>query len=413
MTLRVPAAEHPLVSVLMVTYGGGEWPLRALRALAERTDPVFEVVAVDNASPDGTGNLLREEVEGASVILNEANRGLAAGLNQAAALASGRHLLLLNPDALVGVEWLPPLLQRLEEPGTVAAAPRLIDPDGTLQEAGQIVDAAGQTLPLGAGEDPASPAHRFPRVVEYGTGACLLVSRSDFDAVGGMDEEFAPAYCEDIDLGIRLSARGRVVYEPRSTVVHHGGVSADEGERHGMILRNRRVLLRKWGVRLAGRPELRDLDRYPHRTVALRDLGVPERLLVVAHELPDGPLADLLSELAEPLEVLVTVASAAGDERRAMRLAARGVEVVVAPGVRWFEDRRFHYSAVLTAGTDPALSGAAARTQPQAARLALPGLDDSAEAVHSFGPARAEAPVVRVDPEAGAGELLALLGRAA
>ncbi|HUG88499.1 MAG TPA: glycosyltransferase family 2 protein [Actinomycetota bacterium] len=413
MTIRVRPARDPLVSVLMVTYGGGEWPLRSLATLVERTDPVLEVVVIDNASLDGTGELVRQGIEGATVILNDSNRGLSAALNQAAALTSGRHLLLLNPDALVGEGWLPPLLERLEEAGTVAAVPRLLEPDGTVQEAGQIVDRMGQTLPVGAGSDGADPGHRFPRPVEYGTGACLVVRRADFDAVGGMDEDFRPAYCEDVDLGFRLSARGRVVYEPRSTVVHHGGVSASEGERHEMILRNRRVLLEKWGQRLAERPVLRDLEGHPHRPLALRDLGMIERLLVVTDDLPEGPLAELLGTLAEPLDMLVTVACRGGDAERALELAERGVEVVMAPPDGWFEERLFHYSGVLTAGTDARLVAGAARSQPQATRLAIPGLADGAEAVVAFGPASADAPVLRLDLDAGFEDLLALIGRAA
>ena len=414
MTVRVPPARHPLVSVLMVTYGGREWPLRALETLVERTEPIFEVVAIDNASPDGTGKLVREGVEGATVVLNDANRGLSAALNQGAGLSSGRHLLLLNPDALVGEGWLPPLLDRLEEEeGTVAAVPRLLEPDGAIQEAGQIVDSAGQTLPVGAGSDAADPRYRFPRSVEYGTGACLLVRRADFDAVGGMDEDFEPAYCEDVDLGFRLAARGRVVYEPRSTVVHHGGVSASEGARREMILRNRRVLLEKWGERLAERPELIELERYPHRPAVLRDLGLVDRLLVVTDELPDEPLAGILGTLAEPLEMLVTVASREGGADRALALAGRGVEVVVAPPGGWFEERLFHYSAVLTAGTDPELVAGAGRSQPQAVRLALPGLEGGAEAVVAFGPTNENVPVLRLDLEAGVEDLLALIGCAA
>lgn len=413
MTIGVPPARDPLVSVLMVTYGGREWPLRTLRTLVERTEPVLEVIVIDNASPDGTGELLREGIEGATVVLNDANRGLSAALNQAATPASGRHLLLLNPDALVGEGWLPPLLERLQEPRTVAAVPRLLEPNGRVQEAGQIVDRSGQTLPVGAGSDSADPSHRFPRAVEYGTGACVLVRRADFEAVGGMDEDFRPAYCEDIDLGFRLSARGRVVFEPRSSVVHHGGVSASDGERHEMILRNRRMLVEKWGQRLAERPELLELEHYPHRPSVLRDLGLIERLLVVTDDVPGDPLAGLLGTLAEPLDMLVTVVCPAGEADRALALAGRGVEVVVGPGDGWFEERRFHYSAVLRAGADPGLVAGAARSQPQAARLALPGLADGAEAVVAFAPARADVPVLRLDLDAGVEDLLALLGRAA
>src|SRR4029077_9572735 len=107
--IRIPPVDAPTVSVLMPVYGRWDWVQRALGALLEHTPPEFEVVAVDNASPDGTGDRLAAEVEGITLIRNDVNEGFGRAVNRAAAIARGEHLCILNTDALVTDGWLPPM----------------------------------------------------------------------------------------------------------------------------------------------------------------------------------------------------------------------------------------------------------------------------------------------------------------
>ena len=173
--LSVPRARDPLLSVVMVTYGGWDWPLRALEALREHTDVPFEAICVDNASWDGTGDLLEELVGGPIVIRNAENRGFAAAANQGARVARGRVFCFLNPDCLVTPGWLVPLLRALDRPRAGAAIPLFLDPDGLIDEAGSVVDCQGWTEAIGRGADPREPEHRFPRVIDYGSAACLVM----------------------------------------------------------------------------------------------------------------------------------------------------------------------------------------------------------------------------------------------
>ena len=178
--IRFPEVEGPLVSVVMVTHGN--WPLvrRALEALVERTDPVYELIVVDSASPDEAPQRLREEVEGANVVISEENLGFGGGSNLGAERARGRYVLFLNPDALVEPGWLEPLLEVLEdEPTTGAVVPMLLNPDGTIQEAGSVIDSVGWPLAFGRGESADTLAYRFRREIDYGSAACLLVRRDD------------------------------------------------------------------------------------------------------------------------------------------------------------------------------------------------------------------------------------------
>ena len=389
-----PPVERPLVSIVVVTYGGFDWVIGALQAVIENTEPCYEVIVVDNQSPDGTGPKLRDAVDGATVVLNDVNVGFGAGANQGALLAVGRHLFFLNSDAFVQPGWLPPLLAAVDDPEVAAAASCLVDPDGTLQEAGGLVGANGYAGQLGMGEDASLPEYRFRRQVDFASAAALLVRRGDFLAVGGFDPGFVLGYFEDVDLCLDLAQRGlRTVYEPASVVKHLRGGSTDPDEALRRAMASHAVFVCRWSDELDRRPPLAELDTYPHRLAAARDFLATDRLLVVSALWPDGPLTDLLGQLARlwPLAritLLVAGAAPSGDAPDA--LVAQGVEVVCAPDWEaWLPARRFHYSVVMVNGgalledVDRALR----RTQPQAARVQL--------AAFTAGPVDVEMAAVR------------------
>ena len=119
--LAFPGVDRPAVSVVMVTYGGWTWARRALEAVIENTEPCYEVIVVDNASPDETPLRLREDVEGAKVLFNSNNAGFAAGVDRGVCYATAPNLVLLNSDAMVQPGWLPPLLDVIESDRSAAA----------------------------------------------------------------------------------------------------------------------------------------------------------------------------------------------------------------------------------------------------------------------------------------------------
>jgi GT2 family glycosyltransferase len=364
--LCFPIVERPAVSIVMVTYNAADWARRALQALRERTEACYELIVVDNDSSDGTAELLRSELRQAILVLNERNRGFGSGNNQGAARARGRYLLFLNNDALVGPDWLPPLLERIESDERIGAVgPRLLNLDGSLQIAGALLSRSGSTLEHGYGEDADADAFRFPRIVDYLSGACLLVRRAAFDEVGGFDPVYELAYFEDADLCLSLGARGyRVVYEPRSTVTHVRGASPRGGIGSTLAPRNRSVFRRRWASLLATRP-LSPLQASPRRILAARDAPAQERILVL------GELPERLLESA--LLTRLTLIPDGDLGLQAERLVRAGVEI--AAGVddwsRWFEERRFHYDAVVVDHRAAEFEALIRRTQPQADRLPL------------------------------------------
>lgn len=147
-----------------------------------------------------------------------------------------------------------------------AAGPKLIFPDGSVQCAGTLVSRSGSTDCYGVGDLPGEGDHGVARVVDYLSGACLLLRRHAFEEVGGFDPAYGLAYFTDADLGLSLRARGyRSVYEPSSGATHlHRPHSARV---QALAQRNRALFERRWRRVLASRP-LSPITASPRRTRA-------------------------------------------------------------------------------------------------------------------------------------------------
>jgi GT2 family glycosyltransferase len=364
------------VAVVIVTRGAWTWTQRALAALHRHT-PDVEVVIVDNASQDDTPQRLRQAVEGVRVVANADNVGFARAANQGAELARGELVAFLNNDALVHDGWLAPLVEAVDRDARVAAAaPRLLNLDGSLQEAGALVARDGSTWSYGYGDDPDRPEYRFPRVVDYAAGACLLARRAALLECGGFADAYSPAYYEDVDLCFALAARGlRTVYEPRSLVTHARHGSGDVAQAHALSRRHRVTFLERWGDALEARPATLEPPR-PRAILGARDARALDRILVAGGDGRIDPLLRALAGLWPDARITALLEDADPAGARVAGLLALGVEAVAGldhPSA-WLLDRRFHYDAVIAGDTG---ADAPAATQPQALRLSLADLLDA------------------------------------
>jgi GT2 family glycosyltransferase len=243
--LRLPRAGRPPdVSILLVLHNQAELTFGCLESIAATVPGSgleVEVLVLDNASTDRTGDLL-DRVEGAACVVRSAwNRHFLHGVNELAGRAEGRHILLLNNDA----QLLPGALRAAvdvldDDPSVGAVGGRVILPDGTLQEAGSIVWNDGTCLGYGRGRDPDDPDFMFRRDVDYCSGAFLMTPRAVFDRLGRFDPRYAPAYYEETDYCLRLWQAGlRVVFEPAAAILHlEFGSSASSAEALALQRRN-------------------------------------------------------------------------------------------------------------------------------------------------------------------------------
>lgn len=252
---------RPPVSIVIPVWNKVEYTQRCLEKIIENTPAeLYEVIIVDNASTDGTPELLRCLEGDTQVVRNEKNEGFVVACNQGAAKARGKYVLFLNNDTAPQPGWLEALVATAEADARVGAVgSKLVYPDGNLQEAGGLIFSDGSGWNFGKGGDPRAPEHNEPCEVDYCSGASLLVRKELFDRLGGFDLRYAPAYYEDTDLCFGVRWAGFTVrYCPASVVVHYEGVTAGTSTTSGMkqyqVVNHGKFCL-KWVDELRRQPE--------------------------------------------------------------------------------------------------------------------------------------------------------------
>jgi GT2 family glycosyltransferase len=233
--------SRPTVSVVIVSWNTREILRDCLRTVYEQTQDVeFEVIVVDNASTDGSVDMIRTAFPQTLLLANSANRGFAAANNQGLEAAQGRYVLLLNSDTLVLDGALDKMVRFAEaHPEAAAAACRVLNPDRTWQPTCFLFPSALNLLIAALYLNKLFPRSRLwgrermtwwdgldSRAVEVVTGCFILVRREAIEQVGVLDESYF-MYGEEADWCYRFRKAGwKVLFTPDARIVHLGGVSS-------------------------------------------------------------------------------------------------------------------------------------------------------------------------------------------
>lgn len=225
--LVFPKEENPMVSIVIPVYNQIHYTYLCLASILEHTKDVsYEIIIADDVSTDATEHL-SEFAENLVIRRNQTNQGFLKNCNQAAEAARGKYVMFLNNDTQVTEGWLSSLVNLIESDDTIGmVGSKLVYPDGRLQEAGGIIWSDGSGWNYGRLDDPDKAEYNYVKDVDYISGAAILLSVKLWKQIGGFDERFAPAYCEDSDLAFEVRKAGyRVVYQPLSKVIHFEGIS--------------------------------------------------------------------------------------------------------------------------------------------------------------------------------------------
>jgi GT2 family glycosyltransferase len=200
----------------------------------------WEVIVVDNASVDGTPEMLREEFPAVTLIENGENVGFGKANNQALGITGGEYVLLLNPDTVVLDGAVDRMIETLTaHPDAAALGCRLVSPDGSTQRftaghAPGLLNVASyyllgnRLLPRWIRPKPLFMEQEPGQTEEVGwvSGACMLLRRAALE--GRIFDERFFMYGEDVEACLRLGTRGwKILYSPEMQILHYGGTSRE------------------------------------------------------------------------------------------------------------------------------------------------------------------------------------------
>lgn len=285
--LAFPVHAKPRVSVVIPVHNKLEVTHNCLAALLLAwNETSFEVIVSDDGSTDGTTEI-GKLVTGITVCRNETAQGFVSACNLGASKVRGEYVVLLNNDTEPTTRWLDELLHVFANFENVGlAGSKLIYPDGRLQEAGGIIWGDGTPWNYGRLGNAADPKYCYTRQADYVSGAALMIPTALWRKLGGLSEEFRPAYYEDTDLAFKVRAAGlRVVYAPHSVVFHFEGISNGTSTSSGLKRFqevNRPKFLRKWRAAYRHNGNAQSLDQADLE----KDRGIGLRALFIDAQIP-------------------------------------------------------------------------------------------------------------------------------
>jgi GT2 family glycosyltransferase len=235
------ANQSSTVSIVIVTWNCKDYALECLSSLkAQRGHISTEIIVVDNASTDGTPEMIRDQFPDIRLIRSDRNLGFARGNNVGIHLTRGKYVCLINPDVDVAADCIEKLVDYMEcQPSIGLLGPKMLGPDGTVQRSTMRFPTLWNSLCRALAFDSLFKRsrafggllmrdfrHDKVKEVDVLNGWFWVIRRQAMDEVGPLDERFF-MYGEDIDWSRRFHQAGwRVVFYPGAEAVHYGGGSS-------------------------------------------------------------------------------------------------------------------------------------------------------------------------------------------
>ena len=231
------------IAVIIVNWNTREDLRRCLKSLTAESSPVvdYEILVVDNASTDGSAQMVTAEFPKVHLLVNQENLGFSRANNQAIALSESHYIFLLNSDAAIHPGALETLVTYADaHPEAGILGPKVLNSDGTLQFSCRRFPSLGAGFFRNTYLGRLFPNNKFARdylmaefdhaqslAVDWVSGCAMFLRRDLITEIGDLDERFY-MYCEDVDICQRTwNAGSEVVYVPDAVVTHAIGRSSD------------------------------------------------------------------------------------------------------------------------------------------------------------------------------------------
>lgn len=226
--MKLPIDQFLRVSVIILNWNGGEYLRKCLDSVLKTDYSSFEVIVVDNASTDGSRDMVKKEYPQVKLIENKENLGFCVGNNIGIERASGDIIILLNNDTIVDENWLEEVVKKTGEPRVGIIGCRLYYPGS------KIIQSLGyREVSLGMWEELIGSGQvdggQFDVIedVDYVSGAAMAIRREVIEKIGLLDP-FCYAFSEDKDISYRCRKAGYRVVTSNAIVYHYGSVSWDQ-----------------------------------------------------------------------------------------------------------------------------------------------------------------------------------------
>ncbi|WP_293749554.1 glycosyltransferase [Limnohabitans sp. Rim8] len=248
------ASYDPLVSIVVVTYNNLDLTKKCLASLDAYSDYAnMEIIVVDNASSDGSQAWLTEwakEALNRKLVLNEDNRGFAAGNNQGLTLAGGKYLVMLNNDTHVTPGWVRTMVNHMRCDASIGLLGPVTNNIGNEARIEIFYDDMAQMLQRSASYTHAHVGQLLP--LRTAAFFCVMLRREVFEKIGPLDEAFGRGFFEDDDYCRRIEQAGLSVYCAEDVFIHHH-LSASfnklrSSERQALFEKNKATYEAKWGA---------------------------------------------------------------------------------------------------------------------------------------------------------------------
>jgi GT2 family glycosyltransferase len=250
--------ETPEVSIIIINHNRSHLTDKCLNSIFTNTaGRRYEVVLVDNGSEPKEFRKVSELPYCFELIRIPVNRYFSEANNIGVETSRGQFIVLLNNDTLVSEGWLEPLIDVLETSYAAGGVgPRLLYPNGRLQEAGAFVNVNGMSIRRGKYYVMENEELANNGVVDYCSAACFATTRAIFNQVSGFDATYEPAYYEDVDLCMKIASLGKFIYYCADSIVYHveHGTTAELSVPWDSLIDiNRRKFLSRWSNYLSAR----------------------------------------------------------------------------------------------------------------------------------------------------------------